>query len=43
MTMRSSIQHLELPFFDNVHRNLGARLTAWIAQQLIIGKAVLQS
>ena len=35
MTMRSSIQHLELPFFDDVHRDLGARLTAWIAQQQV--------
>ncbi len=33
--MQSSIQHLELPFFDNVHRDLGARLTAWIAQQQV--------
>ncbi len=35
MTMQSSIQHLELPFFDDVHRDLGARLTAWIAQQQV--------
>jgi acyl-CoA dehydrogenase len=33
--MQSSIKHLELPFFDDVHRDLGARLTAWIAQQQV--------
>ena len=35
MTMQSSVKHLDLPFFDDVHRDLGARLTAWIAQQQV--------
>ncbi len=33
--MQSSIKHLELPFFDDLHRDLGARLTAWIGQQQV--------
>ena len=35
MTMPSSVKHLELPFFEDVHRDLGARLTVWIAQQQV--------
>ena len=31
--MQSSVKHLELPFFEDVHRELGAKLTTWIAQQ----------
>jgi acyl-CoA dehydrogenase len=33
--MQSSVKHLELPFFDDVHRELGAKLTTWIAQQKV--------
>ena len=31
--MKSSIAHLGLPFFDAVHRDLGAQLRDWITQQ----------
>ena len=33
--MKSSITHLGLPFFDAVHRDLGARLTQWISEQQV--------
>ena len=33
--MKSSITHLGLPFFDTVHRDLGARLTQWISEQQV--------
>jgi acyl-CoA dehydrogenase len=31
--MRSTTAHLALPFFDDVHRNLGQRLADWMPQQ----------
>jgi acyl-CoA dehydrogenase len=33
--MRSTTAHLALPFFDDVHRDLGQRLADWIPQQHI--------
>jgi acyl-CoA dehydrogenase len=33
--MRSTTAHLSLPFFDDVHRDLGQRLADWIPQQHI--------
>lgn len=33
--MTPSITHLNLPFFDTVHRDLGASLRDWIAQQIV--------
>jgi len=33
--MRSSTTHLALPFFDEVHRELGARLAGWAPQQQV--------
>jgi acyl-CoA dehydrogenase len=33
--MKSSTTHLALPFFDEVHRELGARLAGWAPQQHI--------
>ncbi len=33
--MTPGISHLSLPFFDDVHRDIGQRLSAWIPQQHI--------
>jgi hypothetical protein len=33
--MRSTTAHLALPFFDEVHRELGQRLADWMPQQHI--------
>jgi acyl-CoA dehydrogenase len=33
--MKSSTTHLALPFFDEVHRELGARLAGWAPQQQV--------
>ncbi len=33
--MTPGITHLSLPFFDDVHRDIGQRLAAWISQQHI--------
>lgn len=33
--MRSTTAHLALPFFDEVHRELGSRLADWVPQQHI--------
>ncbi|MBP6850263.1 MAG: acyl-CoA dehydrogenase family protein [Rhodoferax sp.] len=33
--MQAPTGHLELPFFGDVHRDLGARLSAWAPQQLV--------
>jgi acyl-CoA dehydrogenase len=33
--MKSSTTHLGLPFFDAVHRDIGAQLADWIAQQQV--------
>jgi acyl-CoA dehydrogenase len=33
--MRASTTHLELPFFDNVHREMGKRLADWLPDQHI--------
>ena len=33
--MKPTTDHLDLPFFDAVHRNLGARLAEWIPDQHI--------
>jgi acyl-CoA dehydrogenase len=33
--MRASTDHLSLPFFDNVHREMGKRLTDWLPDQHI--------
>ena len=33
--MKSSTVHLALPFFDDVHRELGQKLVAWIPDQHI--------
>jgi acyl-CoA dehydrogenase len=33
--MRSTTAHLALPFFDDVHRDLGQRLADWMPQQHI--------
>ena len=35
MPMTPTTSHLALPFFDNVHRELGARLAGWIPDQQI--------
>jgi acyl-CoA dehydrogenase len=33
--MKSSTAHLALPFFDEVHRELGQRLAGWVPQQQV--------
>jgi acyl-CoA dehydrogenase len=33
--MRVSTDHLSLPFFDNVHREMGKRLADWLPEQHI--------
>ena len=33
--MKPTTDHLALPFFDDVHRDLGARLAGWIPDQRI--------
>ena len=33
--MRPTVNHLNLPFFDDVHRALGADLVEWAAVQVV--------
>ena len=33
--MTPSTAHLALPFFDDVHRELGPRLADWATQQIV--------
>ena len=33
--MTPSLKHLDLPFFDDAHRDLGPRLAAWAAEQQV--------